>query len=111
LERSAKEIHRLTVSDTLGQILANVQQVTVELREANIVMLINQLAELVAETNRLLNAVDRDMERGSKDFFVGLRRLRSTLKYLEETSRMINEDPSILIRGASLDEIPDDNLD
>ena len=79
--------------------------------ESDIVSLIHRLDELVENVNHLLIAVDHDLERGSKDFMTSVQKLKSILIYLNETSRMINEDPSILIRGTSLEDIPDDDLD
>ena len=77
---------------------------------------VEQLENLVQRLHdvrspRLLIAVDHDLERGSKDFITSVQKLKSTLIYLDETSRMINEDPSILIRGTELEDVPDDDLD
>lgn len=108
---SAQEVHRLTTSDTLGRILSDVQHITGRLRESNLEQLIQRLSAAVEKTNLLLNSLDDDLERGSQDFFISIKRLKSSLDYLDETSRMINEDPSILLRGTTYDDIPDDDLD
>lgn len=111
LQASAQEVHRITTSDTLGKILSDVQHITGRLRESNLEQLIQRLSSAVEKTNLLLNSVDDDLESGSQDFFTSIKRLKSTLEYLDETSRMINEDPSILLRGTTYKDIPDDNLD
>jgi phospholipid/cholesterol/gamma-HCH transport system substrate-binding protein len=111
LQASIDEIHQLTTGDTLKQIVENVREVTEKLRESDIVSLVHRLDELVERVNYLLIAVDHDLERGSKDFIKSIQRLKSTLIYLDETSRLINEDPSILIRGTSIEDAPDDDLD
>lgn len=111
LQASIEEIHFITTSDTLKQIVENVREITVGLKKANLVSLIDQLGELVERTNKLLVSIDHDMSRGSIDFLSGIQRLKSALEYLDETSRMINEDPSILLRGTSTEEIPDEELD
>lgn len=111
LQASVEEFNRLTTSDTLAQIVANVREVTVRLRQANLVNLIDRLSEVIERTNKLLIGVDHDLDRGSKDFLIGIRRLKSTLEYLDETSRMINEDPSVLLRGTTTEDLPDDDLD
>jgi phospholipid/cholesterol/gamma-HCH transport system substrate-binding protein len=111
LQASIDEIHQLTTGDTLKQIVENVREVTEKLRESDIVSLVHRLDELVERVNYLLIAVDHDLERGSKDFLKSIQRLKSTLIYLDETSRLINEDPSILIRGTSIEDAPDDDLD
>jgi ABC-type transporter Mla subunit MlaD len=111
LQASAQEVHRITTSDTLGKILSDVQHITGRLRESNLEQLIQRLSAAVEKTNLLLNSIDDDIESGSQDFFTSIKRLKSTLEYLDETSRMINEDPSILLRGATYKDIPDDDLD
>ncbi len=111
LLETSEQIHRLTLSDTLGQILSNVNEVTMKLKRANLINLIDELSEAVVRTNDLLRTIDHDMERGSVDFLKSMRKLRSALNFLDQAARQINEDPSILIRGTSLEEIPDDELD
>jgi ABC-type transporter Mla subunit MlaD len=108
---SAQEVHRITTSDTLGKILSDVQHITGKIRASNLEQLIHRLSAAVEKTNLLLNSLDDDLERGSQDFFISIKRLKSSLDYLDETSRMINEDPSILLRGTTYDDIPDDDLD
>lgn len=111
LERSANNIRKFTESDTITQILSNVREVTVKFKESDLVNLIGRLGEVIERTNKLMISMDHDMERGSKDFLMSMRKLRSTLEYLDETSRMVNEDPSILLRGTTIEDIPDDELD
>lgn len=111
LLQTVSEIRRLTLSDTLGRILSNVSEVTMKLKRANLLDLIDQLSEAVQRTNNLLRHIDHDVERSSEDVWNSVRSLRSTMKYLEETTRLINEDPSVLIRGTDLEDIPDEELD
>jgi phospholipid/cholesterol/gamma-HCH transport system substrate-binding protein len=95
----------------LGKILSDVQLITGRLRESNIELLIQNLGTAIERTNLLLNVLDHDLERGSQDFFTSIQRLKTALEYLNETSKMINEDPSILLRGTEYGDIPDDELD
>jgi len=111
LQASVEEINRITTSDTLRQIVENVREVTVRLKKANLVTLIDRLGEMVERTNKMLVAIDHELERGSKDFLISVQRLKSTLEYLDETSRIINEDPSILLRGSTIEDLPDEELD
>lgn len=111
LQSSALEIQRITESDTLEQIMANMHEVSVKLTETDLVVLIDRLSEVVENTNRILVSLDNDVKRGSKDFLVSLQRLKSTMDHLNEVSRILNEDPSVLIHGAEADDIPDEDLD
>jgi phospholipid/cholesterol/gamma-HCH transport system substrate-binding protein len=111
LQFAAEKIRHITASDTLDQIVANVHEVSVKLTQANLVILVERLSEVVEKTNRILVTVDKDLERGSKDFLISLQKLKSTMDYLNEIARIINEDPSILVKGGHIDDVPDDDLD
>ena len=108
---SVEEIHQLAVGDTLEEILSNVQRITVKLRKADLERLIEQLGHAIERTNHILTLIDHDLESGSKSFFSSLERLKSTLEYLDEASRKINEDPSVLLRGTEYEDLPDEDLD
>jgi phospholipid/cholesterol/gamma-HCH transport system substrate-binding protein len=104
-------IRETAMVDTISDILANVNQITYRMRKANLEYVIDELARTINRTHQLLTNVDHDLERGSANLYISLRRLRSTLEYLDETARMINEDPSILLRGTEYEDLPDDDLD
>jgi ABC-type transporter Mla subunit MlaD len=105
------EMQHVSLTDTLREIFSNINKVTNSLRKANMDQVIEELALTLDRTNRILKIVDHDMERGRDNLFVSLQKLRSTLEYLDETARMVNEDPSILLRGTEYQDLPDDDLD
>ena len=106
-----EEMQHVSLTDTLREIFSNINKVTNSLRKANMDRVIEELALTLDRTNRILKIVDHDMERGRDNLFVSLQKLRSTLEYLDETARMVNEDPSILLRGTEYQDLPDDDLD
>ncbi len=111
IQVASTKIQHLAESDTLDQILANIHEISIELTETDLVATIARLDEVVERTNKLLISLDRDMDRGSRDFLVSLQKLKSALDHINEASRLVNEDPSVLIRGAEVDDIPDEDLD
>ena len=111
LQETLKDINRIVGSDTLEQILANTRAVSMKLKEADLVALIGELREAVDQTNQMLILIDNGLERGGQDFVGSMQRLRLTTEYLEEFSRTIQEDPSVLLRGAKVKNTPDKNLD
>jgi len=111
LQVTTAEIEKITASDTLAQIVANFHDMSSKLNQANLVVLVERLREVVEKTNKILVTMDRDIELGSRDFLISLDKLKSTLDNLNETSRILREDPSVLIHGADRDDIPDDDLD
>jgi phospholipid/cholesterol/gamma-HCH transport system substrate-binding protein len=110
LATSIEKIHKTVEGDTLGEILGNVRDVSVKLKEADVGALIKNVTVAANQTQELLKKVDSDLDRGSQDFTESLRLLRMTLENLLETSRKINDDPSILIRGVNQKDIPDEDL-
>jgi len=105
------EMQHVSLTDTLNEILSNINKVTNSLEKANMQQVVKELAVTLDRTNRILKVMDHDLERGRDNLFVSLRKLKSTLEYLNEAARLVNEDPSILLRGTEYEDLPDDELD
>ena len=111
LQISTNEIAKITASDTLRQIVANFHDMSSKLTKVDLVRLVERLREVVEKTNKILVTMDRDIELGNRDFLTSLQELRSTLDNLNEVSRILKEDPSVVIYGSDVDDIPDDDLE
>ena len=111
LRKTLQDIHRIVGSDTLGQIIENTRAISMKLKEADLVALIGELREVADRTNHVLLLLDTGLERGGQDFITSMRKLKATSEYLEEFSRTLQEDPSVLLRGAKIKNIPDKDLD
>jgi phospholipid/cholesterol/gamma-HCH transport system substrate-binding protein len=96
--------------DTVGEILGNLRDISLTLRESNINELIANLAAITSQTTVFINRLESEVATGSRDFSQNLLQLRHTLENLEEVSRKINNDPSVLIRGQRTRNIPDKRL-
>lgn len=107
LHSAAQRAHNIVYSDTVAQILASTRDISLKLKEVNFEALIQELGAVVEQTSQLLTRVTNEVDRGSVDFLVGMRQLRATLQNLNRASRLIEEDPSVLIRGASIKNSPD----
>ena len=110
LHETLSRINSLVKSDTVGDILGNFRDVSLKLKEAEVGKMIENIASVANQTQELLLKVDNDLDRSSQDFSESLRLLRITLDNLAETSRKINDDPSILIRGTEQKDSPDQDL-
>jgi phospholipid/cholesterol/gamma-HCH transport system substrate-binding protein len=97
-------------SDTLGEILLNLRDISFAMRESNIQELIENLAGITSQSSLFLTRMESELISGSRDFSDNLLQLRHTLENLEEVSRKINSDPSVLIRGQRTRNIPDRRL-
>ncbi len=107
---SIVRINKLVNSDTIDQILGSAKEIAVRLQESNLKGLIEELGQVAKQTNQLLLKINRDVDQGSEDFIISLELLKATLHNLEEVSRKINQDPSLLIRGSETKDLPDQNL-
>ncbi len=107
VQRTGEIVH----SDTINQVMGNLRDISLTLKEANLSQLIKNFSELTKQSQELLAGIDDDIDRSSKDLSESLILLRATLENLNETSMKINESPSILIRGERLSRNPDDILD
>lgn len=110
IHAAGKQFNTLMQSDTLGEILGNLRDISITLRETDLNQLIENLASTAAQTQQMLIRLDGDIDRGSKDLGDNLMLLRHTLENLEEVSRKVNTDPSILIRGQRNRNTPDERL-
>jgi len=108
---TGESMRHVSLSDTLNAILSNVNKVTQSLRKADLDLIIEELAVTLDRTNQILKIVDYDLVKGRENLFISLEKLRSTLQYLDEAARMMNEDPSVLLRGTKYQDIPDEDLD
>jgi ABC-type transporter Mla subunit MlaD len=93
--------------DTLSQVLGNLRDVSVTLRETNLNELIENLALVTLQTQDLLLQVSRDLDQGSESLKDNLLLLQYTLMNLNEAARKINANPSVLIRGQGQQGTPD----
>jgi len=107
---AGKQFNTLMQSDTLGEILGNLRDISVTLRETNLNGLIENLALTTAQTREMLVRLDHDVERSSRELSDNLLLLEQTLQNLEEASRKVNTDPSVLLRGQRAKDIPDRRL-
>lgn len=107
---ASNKLNELMQGDTLGEILGNIRDISVTLRETDLNSLIENLAIAADQTQQMLIKIDGDIDRGSKDLGDNLIILKNTLDNLQEVSRKINTDPSILIRGQRARDIPDRRL-
>ena len=105
------ELQHIVLSDTVKQILANTQAISSKLKEADLITLIAELRTVADETNQLLRVMNHGLVRGGEDFIGSMKKIRLAADYLEETSRILQEDPSVLVRGTKIKDAPDDFLD
>lgn len=110
LRETSSKINSVVESDTINQILGSARKVAMDLEQTNIKQLIADLDRAINQTQVLVAKIDRDLDRGSQDFSESMALLKTTMQNLERTSRMINNDPSVLLRGTKISGEADKNL-
>ena len=81
------------------------------LKKADLVQLVQELNFALVHTNRVLQDLDIALAKSQKDLVVTIDAMKESAEYLNQFSRMITEDPSILIRGAQPKNAPDFQLE
>ncbi len=98
-------------SDTLAQIVSNFAEVTEELTEAEVVRLFAEIGITLEQTNNMLKDIEISFATSRIDLVYTIEQLKETSDYLYQFSRLISEDPSILVRGAEPQNAPDFDLE
>lgn len=97
--------------DTLSEVLGNFRDISLTLKETQLNELIEELANATRETQLLMLRVGDDIDRGTESLTENLMLLQGTLINLNEASRKISTDPSVLVRRPRFDATPDRLLD
>ena len=104
-------VEEFTGSDTLRQIARNLADVTSALKEAELVQLFKEINTTLEKTNNMLRDVEISFAKSRTDLVYTIERLKETSDNLTQFSRLISEDPSVLLWGAEPENAPDFNLE
>jgi len=110
LGETISTINKIVQSDTVQQIVGYAHDISIHLQESDLKLFISNLAEITKQTRQLLYRIDQELDVNSQELTESVRLLKITLSNLEETSNLINSDPSILLRGYGDKNIPDRRL-
>lgn len=96
--------------EDITEVLSNLREISLAVSEANMKELIENLAAATMQTQGLLLKLDSDFDQSSRHLNQNLILLQHTLENLNEASRKINTNPSVLIRGQRTRNLPDSDL-
>ncbi len=102
---AVNDIRKITQSPKLMTTVDNVEQITTELQQANLSELITKLAAAVEQTNRTFTHLDLTLLKSRHDILSSTEILRESLEYFNEFTRLISENPSLLLRSSQRGEI------
>jgi len=99
------DIRKITQSPKLMTTVENVEKITTELQQANLSELITKLATAVDQTNKTFTHLDLTLLKSRHDILSSTEILRESLEYFNEFTRLISENPSLLLRSSQREEI------
>lgn len=105
-----KRVNAFAGSDTLHSIVDNLADVTDQLKQAELVQLFQEINRTLSQTNNMLHDVEISFAKSRTDLVYTIDRLKESVDYLNQFSRLVSEDPSILIRGAEPKKAADHKL-
>lgn len=100
-----QDIQQITSSPQLRTTVANVEKISTELEQADLGDLIKKLAAAVEQTNRTFTHLDLTLLKSRHDIISSTEILRESLEYFNEFTRLISENPSLLLRSSQRGEI------
>jgi phospholipid/cholesterol/gamma-HCH transport system substrate-binding protein len=80
------------------RVLDNTEKITGEIAETDIQMLLADMNEAVIQANNAFKHIDLTILKSRQDLLQSLEMFKETTEYLNEFSRQISEDPSLLLR-------------
>lgn len=93
-----KRFNALLQSEEIDNILVNTEKVTSDIAKADLAQLINDLNKAINQANDAFLHIDLTILKSRQDILQTLEMLKETVDYLNEFSRQISENPSILLR-------------
>ena len=92
-------LNSIVQSGKIDTMLTNFTDVSSELADLEIVELIDQMNLTVRQINSTVSKIDLTIIRSQQDLLDTISSMREVADYLEDFSRRISEDPTILLRG------------
>jgi phospholipid/cholesterol/gamma-HCH transport system substrate-binding protein len=83
----------------LDSVLVHFSAISSEFREVEFAKLVNDIDNAVNEASKTFTHFDLTILKGRKDVLRSLELMKESLQNINEVSRMLTEDPSILLRG------------
>jgi phospholipid/cholesterol/gamma-HCH transport system substrate-binding protein len=105
-EKAVNDISAIINSDELRNLLSNISTVSDEVKAAQLKKTIQDINTAVDEFNKTFTHVDLTLIESREDIIKSMELLKETMQYLNEFSRLISEEPSLLIKSRGIEEIP-----
>ena len=104
-------LNGLLESDSVKTIVGNLAQITDAINEVEFANLVTEMNLALTHMNHVLKNVDSGLAQNRSDVITSIESMKESIEYLNEFSRMISEDPSVLVRGTKPANAPDFELE
>ncbi len=108
---TVNNLRGLAESDSLHEIIGNLARFSRTLKEADLLKIVQDFNLTLERTNSILKEAGRRYNESQEEITVTMKRAQETMDNLNTFSRLISEDPSILLRGGKPKDIPDYQLE
>ena len=102
---AVNDIRQITQSKELVNTVSNLEKVTGQLAEADLHQVIKKMEQALEQTNRTFTHLDLTLLKSRHDILSSAEILRESLEYFNEFTRLISENPSLLLRSSPQEEI------
>ena len=110
-KHAMQNLRSLAGSDSVQEIIGNLARFSRTINDANLLQIFHDLNLTLDRTNAMLKEFGKHYSESQDDITATLKATQETLDNLNEFSRLISEDPSVLLRGGKPKGIPDYQLE
>ena len=94
-----ERLDKIMDSGEVEKIMMNTEKITSDLADSDIKELMTDIHKLTIDANSAISHIDATHLESRQDLLDAIESLKETIDYLNEFSRQISEDPSLLIRS------------
>jgi len=94
-----ERLNEIVQSQQFDNIITNTEKITRDIASSDLHKMIDNLNKAISEIDETFAHIDQTHLRTRQDLVQSIETLRETLEYLNEFSRLISEEPSLLIRS------------
>lgn len=109
-KNTMSKVEAVAESDSLRLIMHNLVEITDSIKKADLVALMQELNITLERSNRMIRDMETSFTKSKADILSTIESLKETSDYLNQFTRMLSEDPSVLVRGSKPKDAPDDKL-
>ncbi|HPR18303.1 MAG TPA: hypothetical protein PLD62_08655, partial [Candidatus Cloacimonadota bacterium] len=99
LNEATTNINNILQSGKIDSIITNTDKITADLAKADLRKMVTDLDNAIIQVNLTLSRLDATHMESKQDILDTIESLRETVDNLNEFSRMITEDPTLLLRS------------